>query len=301
MNMQRHYYRTIQMLTLSILSIPLTGWNVLPESLEVPPVDPASGYEISLSFTLEGNGEPALLEAYVPVNDERQDIRLISHEHSGFEWQATEDAGGRRLSWRQANADGRQNINYNFHFTGSAISYEMPAGGAIPTTYPESLQSYLKATPAIPSGSTFILRQAGQLSSGQETVSGLAEAFYTYASQLPSQPGPAFATLFYGRKDWKNFLLLALSRAQGIPARVVNGLEIEATGSCQMRQWAELYIGGAWIPFDAAAQHFAFLPENYLTLYRGQTSAFQHSANLNVQTRLEIAPRTDLLGAVIRY
>lgn len=300
MNMQRNYYRTIQILTLSILSISLTSWNISAGRVVVPPVDPPSNYEISFSFTFEGRGEAAVLDAYVPTSDERQEIRLTGHDLAGFDLQTIQDINGRRLSWRQSYATGKQTIRYAFHFAGSAISYDVPADGVLPAYYPESIQPFLSATPAIPSESTFIHRQAVQLAAGRQTVAGMIEAFYTYASRLPDQPGPAFTSLFYARKDWKNYLLLALCRAQGIPARVVNGLEIESPAAYQMRQWAELYIGGAWIPFDASAQHFAFLPENYLTLYRGQMPAFQHSAHLHVQTQLEIAPKTDLLGAVIR-
>jgi len=298
--MKYKYPYTIKLFSLSILTFLLTSWSFSEEHVDIQSVYTSFNYEIDLSFSFEGTGQEAVLEAYLPMSDDRQHIRLVNQYMANFELQRLDDENGQRLQWRHRQATGMQTIHYTFQFSGSGADYKVPAVLASMEDYPYEVQSYREATPSIPSESSFIRRKASELTGSDQPVLAILESLYTYTNNLPNQPGPAFASLFNGRKDWKNYLLIALCRAKGIPARVVNGLEIESAGAYQTRQWAELYVDGTWIPFDASAQHFAYLPGNYLTIYRGETPALQYSANLTVRTQIEIVPGQRLIGRLER-
>ena len=289
-------YQIIKGLSLVLLVFSLSSWEISQESMDNQPTPGQSSYEITLAFSFEGNGQEAVLEAYMPTSDDRQHIRLIHQDIAGFEQQITEDQHGQNVQWRHAQAVGRQTIRYTFEFSGSASAYVVPFVELSNESYPAEVQSYLSASSSVPSENSFIQKQAVQLAGTHQYMPTVLEAFYSYINDLPDQPGPAFASLFYGREDWKNYFFIALTRAKGIPARAVNGLQIKSGGVYEMRQWAEVYVGGEWIPFDIHGQHFAFLSDQYLTLHRGGNAAVQYSSDLAVETSLEVVPSMGLVG-----
>lgn len=289
-----------QGLFLSISAFLLTSWS-LPQSISNEPsaYTPAN-FEVSLDLSVNGQGQEVSVDAYIPVSDDRQQIRLVEHDPAGYDYQPVSDENGQHLQWRQAKLTGAQNIRYTFHFSGSTTNYPFPALGVRAGQYPKNLQPYTEETPSIPAENSFIRRQASELANGSRELADLITAYYTYVNELSNEPGPAYASLFYGRKNWKNYLFMALCRAEDIPTRAVNGLQIEADGSYQVRQWTEVYANDNWIPFNVEAQHFAFLPANILTLYRGEAPFLQYSANIALEANLSIVPREGLIGAVIR-
>lgn len=65
-------------------------------------------------------------------------------------------------------------------------------------------------------------------------------------------------------------LLTALLQASGIPARIVGGLRLEdAAKKRSTIAWVEAQVGDVWVPLDPTGGHFAWLPNRYLALYRG--------------------------------
>jgi hypothetical protein len=283
-----------KVLSLFLLVFLLSSWDI--EQMDPPSIYTQSCYEITLSFAFEGQGQEAILEAYIPVSDDRQHIHLVAQDLAGFEQTTQEDQDGRRLQWRHPQAEGKQSIRYTFYFSGASSAYGVPFVEASTESYPTEIQAYLEPSTSIPSGNSFIQKQAVQLAGENKYMPTILEAYYSYISHLPAQPGPALASLFYSRKDWKNYFFIALAQAKGIPARVVNGLQIESGGIYEMRQWAEVYVGGEWIPFDVHGERFAFLSDQYLTLHRGGNAAVQYSSNLSVETYVEVIPKMGLVG-----
>jgi hypothetical protein len=298
--MQTKLQSISQGLFLSISAFLLTSWSLPQRISNESSVYTPANFEVSLDLSVNGQGQEVSVEAYIPVSDDRQQILLVEHDPAGYDYQPVSDENGQHLQWRHAKLTGPQNIRYTFHFSGSTTNYPFPTAGQRAGQYPKNLQPYTETTPSIPSENSFIRRQADDLANGSRELADLLTAYYTYVSDLPNEPGPAFASLFYGRKNWKNYLFMALCRAEDIPTRVVNGLEIETSGSYQVRQWTEVYANDAWIPFNVEAQHFAFLPANILTLYRGEAPFLQYSANITLEANLSIVPRDGLIGAVIR-
>ncbi|MFB0505671.1 MAG: UUP1 family membrane protein [Thermodesulfobacteriota bacterium] len=68
----------------------------------------------------------------------------------------------------------------------------------------------------------------------------------------------------------KKKLLIYLSRVAGVPARAVHGILLsQEMKEKKILSWAEVFIGGKWVPVDVENGLFAQLPENVLILYRG--------------------------------
>ncbi len=81
---------------------------------------------------------------------------------------------------------------------------------------------------------------------------------------------------------------MALARAAGIPARLVGGLILEPGTKKTSHQWVEAYVAGHWVPFCPTNNHFAELPERYLTLYYGDEALFRHTSDINFDYRFEV-------------
>lgn len=90
----------------------------------------------------------------------------------------------------------------------------------------------------------------------------------------------------------KSRLFIALARQLGLPSRLVGGLILNNGSKRTSHQWAEVYISGHWVPFDTLNGHFARLPGNYLTLYRGDEALFRHSRNIAFDYRFDISRTT---------
>ena len=50
-------------------------------------------------------------------------------------------------------------------------------------------------------------------------------------------------------------LFCALTRANGLPCRVMAGIPLANGRQDQFRYWNEVYLGGGWVPFDVVARH----------------------------------------------
>ncbi|MFN2135583.1 MAG: transglutaminase-like domain-containing protein [Candidatus Promineifilaceae bacterium] len=137
------------------------------------------------------------------------------------------------------------------------------------------------------------------LSAATDTVCQQARAFYDYIGQ--------HLVYTYNGNDWGaqaalgpmgadcteySSLLIALSRAQGIPARYVEGLlylgESEPVEARQEHAWAEVYFpGNGWAPVDptlgrtplTSATHFAHYTPNHIIVTKGRSPSTLRGAS----------------------
>ncbi len=92
-------------------------------------------------------------------------------------------------------------------------------------------------------------------------------------------------------------LLAALLRASGIPADIIGGLRLEDAAKKRATiAWVEAKVGDTWVPLDPSGGHFAWLPNRYFAIYRGDLPLIVSSAGtefdygfLIQRTRLESA------------
>jgi hypothetical protein len=124
------------------------------------------------------------------------------------------------------------------------------------------------------------------LKGDNKSLSSVLLALYNYVHEVPSEQIKELmtATEVLDRNaascNGKSRLFVALCRNLSIPSRVVGGLIVETTQKKTSHLWVEVAIDDQWIPFDALNGHFAFIPANYLTIYRGDEFLVTHSANM---------------------
>lgn len=128
-----------------------------------------------------------------------------------------------------------------------------------------------------------ILALAGQLTKSQPNETALA--IYRWVSQkIASQGyvaddlGAAYALAKrQGDCTESAYLVTALARANGIPARVVGGYVVNGSTvlkATDYHNWAELYFEDAWQLVDAQKQYYLASNDNYIAFhyYKGQAT-----------------------------
>jgi transglutaminase-like putative cysteine protease len=129
-----------------------------------------------------------------------------------------------------------------------------------------SLTKYLKATTNCQSTSTTIKSKAKSITSGKTSSYAKAVAVYNYVrdklgySFYYNTKYGAVGTLSKktGNCCDTAHLLVALSRASGLPARYVHGYCKFSSGSWYGHVWAEIYVNGKWYKADATSSKNSF-------------------------------------------
>lgn len=152
-----------------------------------------------------------------------------------------------------------------------------------PTHEPTTVSEYLKATPLIDYNDPAVRAFAAQAASGETDTLRLAvkladkvrrtidynlttlnaDATYSASEVLARKQGVC---------DEITVLYIAALRSLGIPARYVTGYAytnvFDPAGSWEGHSWAEVYIGGQWVPFDLTYDEYIQLSPAHLPLRR---------------------------------
>lgn len=67
-------------------------------------------------------------------------------------------------------------------------------------------------------------------------------------------------------------IMVALSRAAGIPARIVSGFILEETFDAMLYYWVELYQDEGWVAYDPEKGYKDTLPNNFLPFNKGNAA-----------------------------
>lgn len=145
-------------------------------------------------------------------------------------------------------------------------SWESLIGGSTPSEgIPSSLEKYLVATTNAQSNSSTIKNMAASITAGKTTTYAKAQAIFnwvrnnvSYAFYYNTSKG-ALNTLSSRSANCcdTSHLVVALSRAAGIPARYQHGTCTFSSGTYG-HVWAQLYVNGKWYYADAVSVRNSF-------------------------------------------
>ena len=258
---------------------------------------PKNSYEVSYTMSMQGYDNSVFVNSFIPISDDHQSISEEVHSSGNFQLQIAQTKNGRIANWNNPNTTGNQQISYRFSFLGKSVKYEIDTALTIPTSYPPDVQQYLDATPNIQVNHPFLIDVYSTKVGEANTVYLVMERIFEYTYSLNPKPFKGLtdaltaAQLNEASCNGKSRLFVALARQAGIPARLVGGVILEPGQKRTSHQWAEIYVNGYWIPFDAQNNHFAFLPHNYLVLYKGDKFLFSHTPNIRFDYNFNIKKR----------
>jgi transglutaminase-like putative cysteine protease len=213
-----------------------------------------------LTLVNEGSGEPekqnlwvALIQSLPPYQE------LQSMEISPKDYKLVVDEYGNHYAefdFSRQTAGTTQTVNIDYQVAINELTYDLSAcQGELPADF---IQPELHIESANPQ----ILALAGELSQGKNTVCAQERAFYDYIGNelvytSNGQNWGAQAALGPMGADCTEYtsLLVALSRAKGIPARYFEGLLYLDKGTDAIAKiehaWPDVYMPGAgWVALD---------------------------------------------------
>ena len=184
-------------------------------------------------------------------------------------------------------------ININYQVSVNELSYDLAnCKGDLP-------EEYTQAELHIESNNPQIISLAKEISNPDQSPCEQVRAFYDYIGNnlvytYNGQDWGAQAALGRMGTDCTEYssLLIALSRANGIPARYVEGLlHLDQKDPAQARQehaWVEVFFPGAgWVPIDPTLgrssltrdQHFARYTPNHIIVTNGRNPSTLRGAS----------------------
>lgn len=256
-------------------------------------------YDVTQSISLinEGPGQPEKHNLWVALISDQQpyqqvlsrDIRPENHEI------VTDEYGNHYAEFDLNNlAPGESTqINIRYEVAVNELSYDLATcSGDLP-------DQFISPELHIESNNPQIVALSRGLSSAGRTVCQQVKAFYEYIGQnlvytFNGANWGAQAALGPMGSDCTEYssLLIALSRAQGIPARFIEGLlylgESEPIEARQEHAWVEVFFpGSGWVPIDPTLgrssltrdSHFARYSPNHILVTKGRSPSTLRGAS----------------------
>ncbi len=266
---------------LTLMALKLFVWNYSFESLV-----PQSSYHVRLRMSFSGNGDDVVVRTFLPADTDRQTISEELLEAPDLNFSRENTGLFSRGDWTRFQAEGPYSINVSYSVRSRAVEYAVSPDLKLLDSYPEQFRDFLIPTEVIQVNDPLIVEKVRELAGNSDNLLTVIGHIFEYVDDLGSRPFKGTTDALTAMKlgeascNGKSRLFVAMMRQLGIPSRLVGGLIMTTGTKRTSHQWAEVYIGGYWVPFDTLNHHFAELPENYLALYRGDEALFSHSRNI---------------------
>lgn len=280
-----------------------------PVSPRERPDNPVTTYwRVQLAVRLPEAPPASRLQIYLPLSDGHQQILARKTETTGFVSVEEPETPNLRVSLVRSRDVKGGHIEFEVDAAVTDTVHSVPhvplarslaeAEAADPDPLqqlepnPKGARRYLEPSEFVQSNDPEIRRRARDLTRETPTLEAAAWVLFQHTAAFV-QTGPAgeakqdaLAVLRQqsGNTGGKARLLAALLRSVGIPARLVGGLRLEdSTKRRTTISWVEARLGGQWVPLDPSGGYFAWLPNQYLTLYRGDLPLIVHSAGMSLE------------------
>jgi hypothetical protein len=246
-------------------------------------------WRINIVMNLAGKGTRAKVRLTLPKENERQTIYNEHFENDGlvFYVREREFTKNRVGFWRSELLDGTKSVQYTFSAQLKSLIYAIPGNFSLPDNpydaYPPHFRIWLDPSAFIQSKDLSIKKYLKKIVGKEKNAAIVMRKLYDfitgqvrYRSEKGSKDAKATLNKLTADCGGQSRLFAALSRAAGVPSRIVGGLILTGGVKQTTHVWVENYLGGKWIPFDVVNKHFASMPNHYLELYRGDYALIKH-------------------------
>lgn len=282
------------MFGLVVVAFTIAGVKLAAFDYTLADVMPRTQFDVTLRATYDGHDGETRVRTFLPVSDARQQIVHEENLTPSPTQFSTESVGLNRVAtWETNSAGDGSALGYRFSVLATGLRYEIDPALMVPDSYPSSAAQYLKAEEDIQVDDPEIDRVAARIHADTGPILDRLTAAFALTSGMKQRPfkgtTDAITALRLGEAscNGKSRLFVAVARHVGIPARLVGGFVMSQGNKKTTHQWAEVWVGGHWIPFDSTNKHFAEIPEHYVTLYTGDEGLFRHTSDINFDYRYE--------------
>ena len=270
--------KSVWLLIATLILLTLAGISLrilfsLPDSL-------ASGdrlWRLSLNISVLTVAKKTEVKIYPPLDT--QNIRTIQRNISypGFKIKKpTAEEKIRRSFSFISNSRGKQDISaeYLLHVSQTPFTAYRKSNIELSTS---SREEFLSDNANLQLKSDSVQKTLNKLLVKHPNQEQLINEIYSYTKALPIYPGHDIANVPKIIKKHKAtvydsaLLMVALSRAAGIPARLVTGIILKEDIHPQTHYWVEIYQDNQWSDYDVRYGYKKSIPVNYLPLRRNAT------------------------------
>lgn len=246
-------------------------------------------WRVSIVMNIEGKGERAKVRLTLPQDNSRQTVYNEHFENDALVFYVRQRklTGNRIGFWRSEILDGTKTLEYTFSAQMKSQAYTVPTGVKLakdPAVYPDEIRHWLEPSAFIQNSSVDIRRQLQRVIRSEKRPDMIVRMVYDfvrgevkYKSEKGSKDAREALTKLVADCGGQARLFAALTRAAGIPTRIVGGIILKGGVKSITHVWTECYVGNEWIPFDTVNHHYAYLPADYLELYRGDYYLIKHT------------------------
>ncbi|MBN1451929.1 MAG: transglutaminase family protein [Anaerolineales bacterium] len=284
--------KTCWLLTLAFICTACTSTGAVSKTVDTPEVVLTRDYIVhqQLSLVNEGNAEPGKQNLWVAlIRDVPPYQKVISRTISPDKYTlSTDEYGNQYAEFDFSNHPPGRTIDLDIEYRVEVneLTYNLGACEG------ELLDEFTQAELHIESANPQVIALANDLSKGKKTACEQVRAFYDYAGDeliytYNRKAWGAQATFGLMGADCTEYasLVIALSRAEGIPARYYEGLlyledtQKEAEIAQTEHAWLDVYFPGAgWAAMDPTLgrlpigreTHFAHYTPNHIIVTTGR-------------------------------
>lgn len=231
-------------------------------------------WRLSLNITAGTTRNQTILKIYPPFDT--KNIRTIQRNitYPGFKIRkATAEQKIRRSFSFTAINTGKNNISaeYLLHISQTPFSSLTKSNTELPTN---SREDFLLDNVNLQIKSDIVQATLKKLLTKQSNQVQLIDEIYNYTKSLSINVGKNIEnvpTIIKKRKATlydSALVMIALSRAAGIPARLVTGIILKEDIDPQPYYWVEIYQDNTWLSYDIHHGYKKTIPANYLPLRR---------------------------------
>ncbi len=261
-------YITIAILLVFVLfSIAMRGW--LNHSEQLPTGD--SAWTINISHRIEAQEKGASIYISPPWDTRYARLFSQSLSHSGLRQKRTK-ADNKRDILLLAPIAGKYTIETSFGVHVSSLLRSEPTKTKL-SEYNRS--QWLSSSARVSVGTTLTNGIVDQLSKDSNSPDELIEKLFNYVSnniRIKPRTNNTSETALSKKRATElgsNNALLALLRTAHLPARLVTGVDLQASTTEQPFYWVEVYDDETWIPLDPVHGYLKDLPAFYIPVRKG--------------------------------
>ena len=255
---------------------------------------PRTRWDLVYELQLDGGGGPVSLQGFLPVDDRRQTLVAEDDSSPGLRFIDEPDGQNRRAHWMGMRVPDDAIVHHRLSVLTSALDVRLSDDLRVPDAHPQSVTPWLRPEERLQVDHPELRERLADIGADRGRLVPRLTAILDHVDALPSlddgEDTDALTTLQRGDGDAreKARLFVALARAAGLPARMVGGLVLAGFESPSEHRWAEVYVGGSWVPFCPSTGGFAQQPAHWLTLVRGDHDLFTPSAGVGFTPRFTV-------------
>ncbi|MFT5821282.1 MAG: hypothetical protein ACI8ZM_002534 [Crocinitomix sp.] len=231
------------------------------------------------------------IKAFIPQSNSRQFVAFKKEESEPF---TTQISGANKTAlWEGDLSEEKEQIRCSFELDLFPTKFEI----ANDVNYSDAVDLksfYVQPSDFIASNDPEIEALALELLGEEKRLDAVLTKIFDHVYDIPVQPIKHLMTASEALErnaascNGKSRLFVALCRNLGLPARVSGGIILNTERKKTSHLWAEVKVKDEWIPFDPLNGYYAYLPSNYLEVYKGDEFLVKRSSDMLFDYNYEI-------------